>query len=192
MKFVTDFMTWLTHDGAPWRAYPQTELAPALHHRSIVAARPASTSRATWTTPDPKPPLAEVIDGLDHCDPRIHPREWLVVASRMTGVPIYRKDGQPIGKISDLSIDKRSGRIVYALVTLGAGRRSTDRIHPLPWSLLTYDLDKDGYVAAFDLSSLQEAPSLTREELQWFGAGDDAWREKLATYYSPHMLMPYV
>lgn len=192
MKFVTDFMGWLAHSGAPWRAYPQAEPASVLHHRSMTPAR-ARASLGTWRAPAAqKAPLSEVIDGLDHCDPRIHPREWLIAASRMTGAPIFRKDGKPVGKISDLSIDKRSGRIVYVLVTFGVGRRSTDRFHPLPWSLLTYDLDRDGYVTAFDLSSLETAPSLTREELQWFGAGDDAWREKLTAYYSPHMLMPYV
>lgn len=190
MKFVTDFMGWLAHSGAPWRAYP--EAGPHDHHLGVVQARrPAVAPARPWsveTAPDRR--LSRAMEGLDHCDPRVHPREWLIAASRMSGVPIFRKDGRRVGQISDLSIDRRSGRITYALVAFGG--RPCERFHPLPWALLTYDLDKDGYVVPFDTSSLAAAPSLTRDELQWFGAGDGAWREKVAAYYSPHLLMPYI
>lgn len=191
MKFVTDFMGWMAHNGAPWRAYPQVAMERARPRPAMVqAARPRPA--ATWNLDRAREaPLAKMVDGLDHCDPRVNPREWLMAASRAAGIAIV-KDGKPIGQIKDLSIDKRSGKIVYALAAFGGGRRATDRFHPLPWSLLKYDLENDGYVALFDISALAGAPSLTRDELQWFGAGDDAWREKLAAYYAPHMLTPYI
>lgn len=116
----------------------------------------------------------------------LHPYSWLVSASRMNGTPLFDKAGHPSGHITDLSLDKTSGQAVYALVAIGGAVGQAELFYPLPWWLLRYDRRSKGYVAPVPLSTIEAGPCLTRDEIEWFGADDSAWRERLEIYYSPY------
>ena len=66
-----------------------------------------------------------------------------------------------------------------------------ERFHPMPWSMLEYDIERDGYVVLLDKSVLEKAPSLDREQLETLGAGD-TWRTRLFDYYGPYGAAPYI
>jgi hypothetical protein len=116
----------------------------------------------------------------------LHPYSWLVAASRMNGTPVFDKTGHPSGHISDVSLDKTSGQAIYVLVAIGGAVGRAELFYPLPWWLLQYDRRKKGYVAPVPLSTLEAGPCLTRDEIEWFGADDSAWRERLEIYYRPY------
>jgi hypothetical protein len=120
------------------------------------------------------------------------PRRWLIAAGLPAGAPVFDPDGQQSGLIRDLSIDKRSGRVIYALVAFGALQAIGGDLHPLPWPLLRYDLERDGYVLPFESSAIAGGPHLTADELPWFGVSDDDWRTRLDAYYETHLLAPFV
>ena len=55
-------------------------------------------------------------------------------------------------------IDKRSGQVRHAVLEFGGFLGlGTDR-YPLPWSMLKYDTDQDGYVVPLDKNRLKDAP----------------------------------
>jgi hypothetical protein len=56
-------------------------------------------------------------------------------------------------------IDKRSGNVAYAIMSFGGFLGLGNAYHPLPWSLLKYDTEKDGYVVNLDRRQLEGAPS---------------------------------
>jgi hypothetical protein len=116
----------------------------------------------------------------------LHPYSWLLTASRMNGTPLFDNGGHPAGHISDVSLDKTSGQAVYALIAIGGDVGLPELFYPLPWWLLQFDRRKQGYVVPVPISTIQAGPCLTREEVEWFGADDSAWRERLAIYYSPY------
>ncbi len=96
----------------------------------------------------------------------------LITASRVAGTPVFNRAGDRIGHIEDLSIDKRSGQVRYALLALGGFLGIGERFHPLPWTVLEFHPDRHGYVLPLDQPELEKAPHYAKDELEPFGAGD--------------------
>ena len=115
----------------------------------------------------------------------------LIMSSRVTGTPVLNRDGERIGHVEDLSIHKVSGQVVYAILSFGGFLGIGERFHPLPWSVLDYDPGRSGFVVSLEKKVLEDAPSLTREELEDLGAGD-TWRTRLFDYYGPYGAVPYI
>ena len=115
----------------------------------------------------------------------------LITAKRVTGTPVVNTSGEKIGHIEDLSINKTSGQVVYALLSFGGFLGIGEKFHPLPWSVLDYDPAKDGYVLPLTKEELDKAPSYTKAELEAFGGGDDSFRESLFAYYATYGAAPY-
>ena len=106
----------------------------------------------------------------------------LITASRVTGTPTFNTNGEKIGHVHDLSIDKVSGQVIYALLSFGGFLGFGERFQPLPWSVLTYHPEKGGYVVPMAKEDLEKAPSFTAAELENFGAGH---QEAVDRYYGP-------
>lgn len=106
----------------------------------------------------------------------------LILADRVTDTPVFNQAGERIGHIDNLSIDKVSGQVVYALLSFGGFLGVGDKLHPLPWQRLEYDPDRGGYVAPLSKAQLEAAPALTREDLKDLGAGA-SWRDRVVNYY---------
>ena len=115
----------------------------------------------------------------------------LITATRVNGASVFNPAGERIGHVEDLSIHKVTGQVIYALMSFGGFLGIGERFHPLPWSMLDYDTDKDGYVVPLDKSQIEAAPSLDCAELEELGAGD-SWRTRLFDYYGPYGAVPYV
>jgi hypothetical protein len=81
-----------------------------------------------------------------------------------------------------------SGQVVYALLSCGGFLGIGDKLHPLPWGRLEYDLEKGGYVVPLSKEQLEAAPALGREDLEDLGAGA-TWRDSIGAYYGA--LGPY-
>ena len=69
-----------------------------------------------------------------------------IAASRVIGTSVYNTEGNSIGSIEDVMLDKMSNGIMFAVIGFGGFLgMGTDR-YPLPWDQLKYDTTKDGYV----------------------------------------------
>lgn len=81
-----------------------------------------------------------------------------ISSSKVEGTDVYNLDGDKLGSIDDLVIDKRTGHVRYAALEFGGFLGlGTDR-YPLPWNMLKYDTTKDGYVVNLDRDLLTDAP----------------------------------
>jgi sporulation protein YlmC with PRC-barrel domain len=100
-----------------------------------------------------------------------HSSHTMITASRVTGTVVFDQYGEKVGHIQDLSIDKVSGQCLYALLSFGGFLGVGEHYQTLPWSALTYDRDKGGYVLAAPKSDLTEAPTLSEEDLEELGSG---------------------
>lgn len=115
----------------------------------------------------------------------------LILASRVEHTPVYNLSGDRIGHVEDLSIEKISGQVRYALMSCGGFLGIGDRLHPLPWDVLDYDPEKGGYVAPLSKEELKLAPNYSAEELAAFGGQDVSYRDQVFTYYAPFGAVPY-
>jgi sporulation protein YlmC with PRC-barrel domain len=104
----------------------------------------------------------------------------LIASNKVEGTRVYNRHGDRLGTIYNFMVDKRSGRVEYAVMSFGGFLGLGERYYPLPWNLLTYNERQGGYVVDLDEGHLQRAPS--------FGRGDDVrfdrgYRQHVNDYY---------
>ena len=62
----------------------------------------------------------------------------LISAGKVQGTNVYNTDGDSLGEVYDVMIDKLSGKVAYAIMSFGGFLRVGERYHPLPWNTLKY------------------------------------------------------
>jgi sporulation protein YlmC with PRC-barrel domain len=104
----------------------------------------------------------------------------VISSDKVEGTKVYNAAGDKLGSIDDLMIDKRSGLVKYAVLEFGGFLgMGTDR-YPIPWNLLKYDTDKDGYVVPIDKSQLEKAPKYPQNDVP---AYTDDYGRRVYDYY---------
>jgi PRC-barrel domain len=105
----------------------------------------------------------------------------LISSDKVEGTGVYNREGEKLGSIHSVMIDKRSGKVAYAVMSFGGILGIGDRYHPLPWNVLTYDSRQGGYVVDLDQSMLEGAPSYSTSEMpDW---SDREWSRQVQDYY---------
>jgi len=105
----------------------------------------------------------------------------LIAADKVEGTAVYNTQGESLGTIHNVMIEKRSGKVAYAIMSFGGFLGMGKEYHPLPWNLLKYDTDRGGYVVNLDKRKLEGAPHYSDEQsVAW---GDAAWDRKVHDYY---------
>jgi PRC-barrel domain len=105
----------------------------------------------------------------------------LISAAKVTGTSVYNTDGELLGEIHDVMLDKRSGKIAYAMMSFGGFLGIGERYHPLPWAMLKYDTRQGGYVVGIPIEQLKVAPTYAANETPAWG--DRAYEAGLHDYY---------
>lgn len=105
----------------------------------------------------------------------------LIAADKVEGTTVKNPQGETLGSIENVMIDKLSGKVAYAVMSFGGFLGIGDRRHPLPWNALTYDTGQDAYVVGLDKQTLEKAPSYAPDErVDW---EDEAWGRRVHDYY---------
>lgn len=87
-----------------------------------------------------------------------HDNHHLIASDRVEGTAVYHVDGDKLGTIRNFLVDKASGRAEFAVMDFGGILGLGTDHFPLPWSMLSYDTDKGGYVVDLDRGALGQAP----------------------------------
>jgi sporulation protein YlmC with PRC-barrel domain len=88
----------------------------------------------------------------------------LIAAKKVLGTDVYNMQGEKLGTVEDIMIDKVSGKAIYAVMSFGGFLGIGEKYHPLPWSTLTYDESKGGYVVNLDKKMLENAPTYSMDQ----------------------------
>ncbi len=83
----------------------------------------------------------------------------LIAAEKVEGTNVYNLQGDKLGTVDDIMLDKVSGKAIYAIMSFGGFLGIGEKYHPLPWSTLKYDENKGGYIVNLDKKLLEGAPS---------------------------------
>jgi hypothetical protein len=105
----------------------------------------------------------------------------LIGASKVDGTAVYNRRGDHLGHVSDLMIDKKSGRVSYAVMSFGGFLGIGESFHPLPWSILHYDESMGGYIVDIDTEKLREAPNYELTDTPDWRRG---YGQKVDDYYN--------
>lgn len=103
----------------------------------------------------------------------------LISATRVLKTPVLGPSGERLGTIDDVLIDKTSGRAAYALMSFDGFLGLGERFYPLPWSMLRYDSERDGYVTELTKEEIEAGMVVEDREV----ADEVQWREALHAFY---------
>lgn len=105
----------------------------------------------------------------------------LISSRRVEGTPVYNHQGEKLGTIHSLMLEKCGGKVAYAVMAFGGFLGIHEHVHPVPWELLTYDIDREGYVVDLSKEQLRGAPYMHLDETD--RPRDRSYDEEVSSYY---------
>lgn len=93
----------------------------------------------------------------------------LIGSDKVEGTNVYGANGEKVGYIERVMIDKVSGKVCYAVLSFGGLLGIGDDHYPLPWQALKYDTNLGGYSPA-SLRTSSAAPPNTPTRAVGIGA----------------------
>ncbi len=103
----------------------------------------------------------------------------LIASDKVEGTRVYDRNGNKLGSIMNFMVDKRSGRAEYAVMEFGGILGIGNEYYPIPWQMLDYDPQQEGYVVDITKEKLEKAPHY-REQSPLF---DRAYGQSVYGYY---------
>ncbi|MGB3071890.1 MAG: PRC-barrel domain-containing protein [Ottowia sp.] len=87
----------------------------------------------------------------------------VISSDKVNGTAVYNPNGDKLGSIDHLMIDKLSGHVRYAVMEFGGFLGiGTDR-YPLPWDSMKYDTGMGGYVISLSKEQIEKAPRYAQD-----------------------------
>jgi hypothetical protein len=105
----------------------------------------------------------------------------LIGSDKVEGTAVRRSNGDKVGTIERVMIDKRGGKVAYAVMSFGGFLGIGDEYRALPWSVLKYNEDLDAYELNVTEAQLKGAPIPSPG---WeAGTVDRGWERNIHDYY---------
>jgi sporulation protein YlmC with PRC-barrel domain len=117
------------------------------------------------------------------------PKHPLIAAARVKGTDVYGSDGERIAQVEDVAIEKVGGEVAYAILSFGGFLGFGENYYPVPWSMLSYDPGRRGYVVPCTREQLENAPNFEPDDLS--GWSDSSIRDEIYAFYGPMGARPY-
>ena len=111
----------------------------------------------------------------------------LIASDKVEGTYVRRTNGDKIGTIERVMIDKRSGKTAYAVMTFGGFLGIGSEYRALPWSALRYNERLDAYELNLTDDQLRTAPAASSSFYDT-GLADRRWEDEIHRHY---MVAPY-
>jgi sporulation protein YlmC with PRC-barrel domain len=91
----------------------------------------------------------------------------LIASDKVEGTKVYNLQGEHVGSIERILVEKRSGKVSYAVLAFGGFLGMGHDHYPLPWSKLEYDESLGGYRIDISKEQLEGAPKYSGEDYEW-------------------------
>jgi sporulation protein YlmC with PRC-barrel domain len=105
-------------------------------------------------------------------------QEHLISSERVQGTNVYSANGDSVGSIDHVMIDKQSGQVAYAVMTFGGFLGLGESYYPVPWNTLKYDTSLGGYRTDITEDQLRNAPAY--DDSSW---NDRDWERRTYDHY---------
>jgi PRC-barrel domain len=105
----------------------------------------------------------------------------LISSKKVEGTSVENPEGESLGSIRDVMIDKISGQVAYAVLKYGSVLGIGGKLFALPWEVLEYDAERGAYIIDLPQDQLRNAPSYEENtQPDW---SDPAWNRSVYDYY---------
>ncbi len=86
----------------------------------------------------------------------------LIASDKVEGTTVYGPNGESVGEIERVMIDKITGKVAYAVMSFGGFMGIGEDYYPVPWSTLSYDTNLGGYRTNITKEQLDRAPKYSQ------------------------------
>jgi len=105
----------------------------------------------------------------------------IVNAEDVIGVDVQNSQGDNLGKIEALMLNKLQGRVEYVVLSFGGFLGMGDKLFAMPWSIFSYEPNRDCFVIAIDKETLKNSPGFDKNH--WPDMSNTAWGNTIHKYY---------
>ncbi len=88
----------------------------------------------------------------------------LIGSDKVEGTAVYGADGEKIGSIERVMIDKKTGQVSFAVLEFGGFLGMGADHYPLSWNTLTYNTDLGGYQTNLTEDQLRGGPKYSTDD----------------------------
>lgn len=125
-------------------------------------------------------------DDIRNSDADVKETHDLIASDKVEGTKVYDPNGEHIGSIDRILLEKRSGKVSYAVLSFGGFLGMGTDKYPLPWTKLNYDQSLGGYRVDVTKEQLEGAPKYDYDN------DDDYWSaENGRRVYDYYGVAPY-
>lgn len=114
------------------------------------------------------------------------PGPEVMATGTLEGNKVVSIDGEHVGKISDIMLDVRSGKIAYAVLSEGGFLGMGNTLHAIPWGALTLNVDEKVFLVNLMAEQIKNAPGFDKDH--WPAMSDPKWASSVHDFYH---LEPY-
>ena len=105
----------------------------------------------------------------------------LILADKVEGTAVVNPKGENLGHVSEIMIDKITGKVGYAVLKYGSVMGLGGKLFALPWEVLKYDTHHDAYAVDIPEERLKQAPSFDANNPP--DMADPRWSKQIRDYY---------
>lgn len=109
----------------------------------------------------------------------------IVNANDVIGVEVKNPQGEDLGKVEALMLDKIEGTVAYVVLSFGGLFGMGDKLFAMPWSIFDYDKEEDCFVINVDKETLQNSPGFDKDH--WPDMSNPNWGTSIRDYYATHI-----
>jgi hypothetical protein len=97
-------------------------------------------------------------------DPSVRETSSLIASDKVEGTPVYRSNGDKIGRIERVMLEKHGGRTAFSVMSFGGFLGIGNDYYPVPWQLLKYNERLGGYEVNISDQQLKNAPKFPSDD----------------------------
>jgi sporulation protein YlmC with PRC-barrel domain len=109
-------------------------------------------------------------------------RYGIVQASKIIGEGVLNPQNDELGKIHDIVIDAKDGRVSYAVLSAGGFLGLGNKLFAMPWNAFEFSNSENKLVLNVDKEKLKAAPGFDKDA-KWPDFADKTWGGTIHDYY---------
>lgn len=106
----------------------------------------------------------------------------IVSASRIIGEAVVNRENEALGKIHELVIDAKEGRLLYAVLSSGGFMGMGNKLFAMPWKAFEFANTENKLILNVDRKKLIAAPGFDKDA-KWPDFADQTWGSAIHEYY---------
>ena len=110
------------------------------------------------------------------------PYRRVLSASTLTKDCVRNRMNEDVGAIKEIMIDVPSGRVAYAVLSVGGFLGMGERLFAIPWESLVLDEDRKCFILDVDKSRLENAPGFDKSN--WPDMTEASWGNGVRKYWA--------